>query len=116
MCESYVQAYSKPWPSAICMSSIIRWYGGSGRTVTPKLSMVPPRWRGRGTSIPPRSSGGQMAALYFLFAFVAGAMLPFQAGINAQLAHWLHSPIRASFVSFLVGTIALLVLSGVVWR
>src|SRR5436309_2583680 len=30
------------------MSSIIRWYGGSGRTVTPKLSMKPPRSRGRG--------------------------------------------------------------------
>ena len=57
-----------------------------------------------------------MAALYFLFAFVAGAMLPFQAGINAQLARWLHSPIRASFVSFLVGTIVLFVLSVVVWR
>jgi transporter family-2 protein len=49
-------------------------------------------------------------------AFVAGAVLPFQAGINAQLAHWLHSSIRASFVSFLVGTIALFVLSLAVWR
>jgi len=57
-----------------------------------------------------------MAAVYLLFAFVAGAVLPFQAGINAQLAHWLHSPIRASFVSFLVGTIVLFVLSVVVWR
>ncbi len=57
-----------------------------------------------------------MAALYFLFAFVAGTVLPLQAGINAQLAHWLHSPIRASFVSFLVGTIVLFVLSVVVWR
>src|SRR6185312_10181413 len=36
-CESYVHAYSKPWLSASFMSSIIRWYGGSGRTVTPKL-------------------------------------------------------------------------------
>jgi transporter family-2 protein len=55
-------------------------------------------------------------ALYLLFAFAAGAMLPFQAGINAQLAHWLHSPIRAAFVSFAVGTIVLLVLSVLVWR
>ena len=55
-------------------------------------------------------------AFYLLFAFVAGTMLPFQAGISAQLAHWIHSPIRASFVSFLVGTIALLVLSVPVWR
>src|SRR3954464_13256913 len=36
-CESYVQAYSKPWLSASWMSSSQRWYGGSGRTVTPKL-------------------------------------------------------------------------------
>lgn len=45
-----------------------------------------------------------VVALYFLFAFVAGAVLPFQAGINAQLSRWIHSRIRASFVSFLVGT------------
>ena len=57
-----------------------------------------------------------VVALYFLFAFVAGAVLPFQAGINAQLAHWIHSPVRAAFVSFLVGTIALFVLSVAVWR
>ena len=57
-----------------------------------------------------------VVALYFLFAFVAGTVLPFQAGINAQLSHWLHSPVRASFVSFLVGTIALFVLSVAVWR
>ena len=37
MCESYVHAYSKPCRSANCISSIIRAYGGSGRTVTPKV-------------------------------------------------------------------------------
>lgn len=57
-----------------------------------------------------------MVVLYLLFAFVAGAMIPFQAGINAQLAHWIHSPVRAAFVSFVVGTIALLVLSVAIWR
>jgi len=57
-----------------------------------------------------------VVALYFLFAFLAGAVLPLQAGINAQLAHWIHSPIRAAFVSFLVGTVALFVLSVAVWR
>src|SRR5437879_1824047 len=36
-CESYVHAYSKPCFSAIWMSSSQRVYGGSGRTVTPKL-------------------------------------------------------------------------------
>src|SRR5437763_9566656 len=43
MWESYVQAYSNPCRSASFISSIIRWYGGSGRTVTPKLSIDPPR-------------------------------------------------------------------------
>ena len=55
-----------------------------------------------------------MTWLYLLFAVAAGAMLPFQFGINAQLAHWLGSPIRAAFVSFLVGTLALLVISAFV--
>jgi transporter family-2 protein len=57
-----------------------------------------------------------VVALYLLFAFAAGSVLPFQAGMNAQLAHWIHSPIRAALVSFFVGTIALLVLSVLVWR
>src|ERR1700741_647798 len=43
-CESYVHAYSKPWLSASCISSIIRWYGGSGRTVTPKLKGTGPAY------------------------------------------------------------------------
>jgi transporter family-2 protein len=57
-----------------------------------------------------------MTWLYLLLAAAAGAMLPFQFGINAQLAHWLHSPIRAAFVSFLVGTIVLFVISAFVRR
>jgi bacterial/archaeal transporter family-2 protein len=55
-------------------------------------------------------------AAYLLFAVVAGAMIPFQAGINAQLAQWVGSPIRAAFVSFVVGTIALAALSLAVWK
>ena len=43
-------------------------------------------------------------------------MIPFQAGINTQLAQLVGSPIRAAFVSFVVGTIALLVLSAFVFR
>src|SRR5215468_2716422 len=39
-CESYVQAYPKPWRSASWISSSQRENGGSGRTVTPK-SMSP---------------------------------------------------------------------------
>ena len=55
-----------------------------------------------------------MTWLYLLFAVAAGAMLPFQFGVNSQLAHWLGSPIRAAFISFLVGTLALLVVSAFV--
>ncbi|HET9322976.1 MAG TPA: DMT family transporter [Gaiellaceae bacterium] len=46
---------------------------------------------------------------YLLFALLAGAMLPIQFGINAQLAHWVGGSMRAAFVSFLVGAAALLV-------
>ncbi len=46
---------------------------------------------------------------YLLFALLAGAMLPFQFGINAQLAEWLGSPLRATLVSFVVGPFALAV-------
>jgi len=55
-----------------------------------------------------------MTWLYLLLAAAAGAVLPFQFGINSQLAHWLGSPVRAAFVSFLVGTIALLVVAAFV--
>ena len=55
-----------------------------------------------------------MLWLYLLFAVAAGAMLPFQFGINAQLSNWVDSPIRAAFISFLVGTIALLIISAFV--
>jgi transporter family-2 protein len=44
---------------------------------------------------------------YLLFGFLAGAMLPFQFGINAQLADWIGSPLRATLVSFAVGTVVL---------
>src|SRR5207253_10619000 len=40
MCESYVQPYSKPCSSAFCISSISRVYGGSGKTVTPKVRAI----------------------------------------------------------------------------
>ncbi len=46
---------------------------------------------------------------YLLFALAAGAMLPIQFGINAQLAEWLGGSVRAAFVSFVVGAAALLV-------
>ena len=46
---------------------------------------------------------------YLLFALLAGAMLPIQFGINAQLAHWVGGSIRAALISFVVGALALLV-------
>jgi bacterial/archaeal transporter family-2 protein len=49
-------------------------------------------------------------------AVAAGAMLPLQAGINAELARWIDGPARAAFVSFLVGTIALLAVALVATR
>ena len=53
---------------------------------------------------------------YLLLAFAAGAMLPFQAGINAELANWVNGPFRAAFVSFLVGTLVLLVVAALVFK
>jgi len=52
--------------------------------------------------------------LYLLLALIGGAMIPFQAGINAQLAQLVNGPIRAALVSFLVGTVVLLVAAAVV--
>jgi bacterial/archaeal transporter family-2 protein len=49
-----------------------------------------------------------MSLLLLIFAMVAGALLPTQAGINAQLAKNLGHPLLAASVSFALGTIALL--------
>jgi bacterial/archaeal transporter family-2 protein len=46
---------------------------------------------------------------YILFALLAGAMLPIQFGINAQLATWVGDSLRAALVSFVVGAVGLLV-------
>ncbi len=45
--------------------------------------------------------------LFLLLALAAGALLPVQAGINAQLRSALGSPVAAALVSFLVGTAGL---------
>ena len=47
--------------------------------------------------------------LYILIALLAGAMIPTQAATNNKMAAFVDNPILAAFVSFLVGTIALLV-------
>lgn len=52
-----------------------------------------------------------MAAVWLLIALLAGAALPIQAGVNAELASWIGGPVRASAVSFAVGTLALTALA-----
>ena len=48
-----------------------------------------------------------MVWLYLFVCLVAGALMPLQAGVNAQLARWVGHPVTASLVSFAVGTLAL---------
>ncbi|HEY8677171.1 MAG TPA: DMT family transporter [Candidatus Dormibacteraeota bacterium] len=48
---------------------------------------------------------------YLLLMVVGGVVLPLQAGVNAQLATRTGDAIRAALVSFLVGAIALVILS-----
>lgn len=47
--------------------------------------------------------------LLLVLAFLGGAVLPFQVGINSQLRQWLGSPVLASLVSFAVGAAGLAV-------
>ncbi|MEM9681184.1 MAG: DMT family transporter [Bacteroidota bacterium] len=47
--------------------------------------------------------------IYILFAILAGAVLPLQAGLNVQLGKSVHQPIFAAFASFLIGTVALFI-------
>jgi transporter family-2 protein len=51
-----------------------------------------------------------IAILFPLLAFIGGAMTSYQPLINAKLSQQLGSPVWASFVSFAVGTVALLAL------
>jgi transporter family-2 protein len=52
-----------------------------------------------------------MALAFLLLAVAAGGALPFQAGINARLATFVGGPIRASAISFAVGTVVLVLLA-----
>src|SRR5438034_302600 len=52
-----------------------------------------------------------MALAFLVLALAAGGALPFQAGINARLATFVGGPIRASAISFAVGTVVLLLLA-----
>jgi transporter family-2 protein len=54
--------------------------------------------------------------LLLLFAIVAGAFLPLQAGVNAKLAHFVGGPVRASLISFIVGAAALFLVVVLFYR
>ena len=47
--------------------------------------------------------------LYILLAIVAGAMMPTQAATNNKMAAVVDSPLLAAFISFVIGTLGLLV-------
>ena len=48
---------------------------------------------------------------FLLMALLAGMSVPTQAGINAQLGLWTRSPVLASTISFMVGTLTLILYS-----
>jgi transporter family-2 protein len=48
-----------------------------------------------------------MGWVYLFVALLAGALMPLQAGVNAQLARWVGGPAAAALVSFGVGTLGL---------
>ncbi len=50
---------------------------------------------------------------FIILALLAGIVIPTQAGINAQLTHWTQSPVLSSAISFAVGTLVLVVYSGI---
>ena len=50
----------------------------------------------------------QSRLLFIAMALALGAVLPMQAAINARLAKTAGSPVMAAFISFAVGTIALM--------
>ena len=56
-----------------------------------------------------------MHILLILQSAMAGFLMPVQAGINAQLHREIGHPIGAAFVSFFVGTVALVVLYTVLY-
>ncbi|PLX72897.1 MAG: hypothetical protein C0615_11595 [Desulfuromonas sp.] len=49
--------------------------------------------------------------LYILLALLAGIVIPTQAGINSQLSVWTRSSVLASTVSFIVGSVVLVIYS-----
>lgn len=50
-----------------------------------------------------------MGQLYIIIALAIGLLLPIQVGINAELAQRISNPITASLISFIVGTVGLMI-------
>jgi len=57
-----------------------------------------------------------MAFAFLMLALAAGGALPVQAGINARLASFVGGPVRASMISFAIGTVALVLLALIATR
>lgn len=51
-----------------------------------------------------------MKILYYLLPILAGVAITIQSGINSQLRAAIQHPLMAAFISFLVGTIVLVIL------
>ena len=52
-----------------------------------------------------------MKAFYIILTILAGCVLPFQGAINGRLGKSIDSPVFASLISFLIGSIALMIYS-----
>lgn len=51
-----------------------------------------------------------MSKIYWiLLTFITGAILPIQAGLNSRLGKAAASPVYASMISFIVGTLAIII-------
>lgn len=52
-------------------------------------------------------------SFYLLLALAAGSCLPTQAGINSQLNQLIRSPIMTAAISFLMGTVSLIIYASI---
>jgi len=50
-----------------------------------------------------------MKTLWIIVAFVSGAFLPIQAGLNTRLGKSIENPVYASMISFIVGVFSMLI-------
>ena len=48
-----------------------------------------------------------MKGLWIIMAFISGAMLPVQAGLNARMGKSIESSVYAALISFVVGAVGL---------